>query len=148
MWDLGGKKSCRVWRLERNCQGNGSLATSACANKNHFLIVLLVAMAVVSNLPFSDLKCLSTVCDGIDGIPLIKVPHKVPLSVTYEGTAFLMELADLKLFRNYKLEKCEWTRNGTALTFTRCFKCNQLCGQIPSSQGRSSVFCQQCLLHF
>ena len=104
-------------------------------------------MALVHS-PFqSDLHSLSFICDGIIGKPLIRIHHKAPLEVIYEGTSFLLEMADLKIFNYHKLSKCEWKKNGKSLRFLKCVKCNQICGQI-KSQERSSMFCEYCIKNF
>ena|SRR3990167_5496059 len=96
-----------------------------------------------------DLWSLSTVCDSIvSGAPLIKIPHKSPLVISYEGTSFLLELADLKLYRNNKLKKCEWQTKGKLFEFINCFKCDQPCARLKGSEGQSSVFCESCIKSF
>ena len=93
-----------------------------------------------------DLYSLSVVCDGIRGSPLIRIP-KAPLEVVYEGTSFLLVSADLKLFKELKLSKCEWRKNGKIFKFTKCLKCNQICGKLASCP-QSSVFCENCIKKF
>lgn len=93
-----------------------------------------------------DLGTLLTLCDGIDGTPLKRIPHKAPLAVSFEGTSFLLEMADLKLFRERKLERCEWKKNGEQFIFAKCIKCQQICGKLANEQ--CSVFCESCIKKF
>ena len=94
----------------------------------------------------SDLSTLSAVCDGIIGAPLKRIPCKAPLAVSFEGTSFLLELADIKLFRDQNLGRCEWSKNGEHFNFAKCVKCNQICGKVVRKQ--SSVFCENCIKSF
>ena|SRR3990167_1919640 len=104
-------------------------------------------MALVHHSLHSDLHSLSFICDGITGTPLIRINRKTPLEVCYEGTSFLLELADLRIFNDYKLGKCEWKRNGKSLKLCKCLKCHQICGQLITKE-RASVFCENCIKNF
>ena len=101
---------------------------------------------MVKNTDTYDLTTLLQLCDGIGGTPLKRIPHKAPLSVNFEGTSFLLELADLKLFRERKLQRCEWSRNGEQFKFAKCVKCQQICGK--SCRQQCSVFCENCIKNF